>query len=73
MAKKDQLKEQPTGKLEIIGSVDLTPSWVGLYSTFCNWIDSGNKQQKETVKAELLKLCKMADDLNEVNKKKAEV
>lgn len=44
--------------------INITPSWVGLYPLLCEWIDYGNKEQKDHVKMELKKLCETADQYN---------
>ncbi|VVB59098.1 Uncharacterised protein [uncultured archaeon] len=51
-------------KDKLIAIVDVTPKWVDLYPLFCEWIDSGSKEQKEYLKGELLRLCKVADAVN---------
>jgi len=46
--------------------------WEGLYPLYAEWIDSGTLEQKQLVKEELLKLCKVADKFNEITKKQQE-
>ena len=56
-------KKQPKDKL--VGTIiDVTPKWVALCPLYCEWIDSGTREQKQ-LKDELLKLCKVADVVNE--------
>ena len=55
-------KKQAEGK--VIKTIDVTPKWVALYPLYAEWIDSGTKEQKQLVKDELLKLCKVADAVN---------
>lgn len=59
-------------KDKLVGTIDLTPKWEGLYPIYAEWIDSGTPGQKQLVKEELLKLCKVADAYNEVVKKQQE-
>jgi hypothetical protein len=66
MAKKDENKEQ---QKEFIGTIDVTPTYEQLFPLFCEWIDSGEPEQKKVVKDELLKLSKLADSINEARNK----
>lgn len=58
-------KNKPKDKS--VETIDVTPKWVALFPLYCEWIDSGTKDQKQLVKDELLKLCKVADEVNEDN------
>lgn len=45
-------------------TIDCTPKWEALHKLYADWVDSGNDIQKQLVKDELLKLCKIADRVN---------
>lgn len=59
-----EMEEKRPTKGKVIGTIDVTPKWVALYPVYAEWIDSGTKEQKQLVKDELLKLCKVADAVN---------
>lgn len=54
------------------GTINITPKWIDLYHLYSEWIDSGRPEQKQLVKDELLKLCRLADEVNKSNATKAE-
>lgn len=47
-------------------TIDITPRWEGLFPLFSNWMDNGTREQKELVKSEFLKLCKIADRVRDL-------
>jgi len=51
-------------------TIDITPTWNGLYPIFCEWIDRGSSKQKQLLKDELKKLVKIADEHNRIFGKK---
>ena len=59
-------------KDKLVGIIDVTPTWEGLYSLYAEWIDFGTSEQKQLVKEELLKLCKVADAYNKITKAQQE-
>ena len=48
--------------------IDLTPKWTELYPMYANWITDGTPSQKKLVCDELMKLCKLADAVNDAKK-----
>jgi len=49
-------------------TIDNTPTWGGLYPLYVQFIEVGNKEQKNLVIDELKKLCIIADDYNRLKK-----
>ena len=59
-------------KDEKVTTIDVTPKWIDLYPIYAEWVDSGSQKQKQLLKDELLKLCKVADAYNAMNTKNEE-
>lgn len=52
-----------------IKTVNIAPTWTGLYPLFEQFIKTGSMDQKEYVCQELKKLCQLADAVNKKNEK----
>ena len=53
--------------LKFIETINMQPSWESLLPLFYEWIDTGTQSQKDFVKDELKRLCKLADNLHHKN------
>lgn len=65
-----QFKDKP--KKELVGTIDITPKWMGLFPMFKDWVYNGNQTQKDSVVEHLEILCKSADKVNAAQDKAKE-